>query len=125
MERPKLTFVNLTPHPIDLVFPDGSRGRIPASGEVVRVATERHRLFDVEVCGKLFPVHQVCFGELRGLPPQLPRTYYLVSKLAAEAAAHLNRRDVLMVDQVQKDGDDKIGATSFAIYVKEPPHGRP
>lgn len=102
--------VNCTGHYVDLLLPDGGNVRLEPSGHVARVSSTRTKLFDFPLKGGTFPVYRVRYGVLEGLPPPRPDTLYVVSKMAAIRAAAEGRRDVVMVDDVGKDGANRFGA---------------
>lgn len=59
-------FINLTPHALSLMLPDGSTVVIPPSGTVARVTTEE--VVTGEVAG--VPVVERRFGAVEGLPAE-------------------------------------------------------
>lgn len=64
---------------------------LPPSGIIPRVAmgnTESAPILGI-------PVQSVQYGEIEGLPPASPDTYYIVSGLVAAAAVKVNRTDCL------------------------------
>jgi hypothetical protein len=64
---------------------------LPPSGIIPRVAmgnTESEPILGI-------PVQSVQYGEIEGLPPASPDTYYIVSGLVAAAAVKVNRADCL------------------------------
>jgi hypothetical protein len=72
-----MTFVNLTPHPIKLN--DGTI--FPPSGIVARVASD---LQEVETVSGVQFFRQT-FGEVEGLPEEIPGTIYIVSAMVLAA----------------------------------------
>lgn len=58
--------LNLTPHPITLQFPDGTRVTIPPSGQLARVTTEEV----VVGWASGLPVVSRTLGEATGLPEE-------------------------------------------------------
>lgn len=72
-------FINLTPHALTLVLPDGSTVTIPPSGVVARVTTEE--VVVGQVAG--VPLVERRFGAVDGLPED--GTPCLVSALVAGA----------------------------------------
>jgi hypothetical protein len=64
---------------------------LPPSGIIPRVAmgnTEAEPILGI-------PIQSVQYGEIEGLPPASPDTYYIVSGLVAAAAVKVNRADCL------------------------------
>lgn len=98
------TFVNLTPHALNVERAGMPNLIIPASGEIARVATYRVS------CGKLHPsgiaVEMPSFGEVEGLPdPQLD-TYYIVSGMVLSAVQH--RADVFAPGELVRDESGRV-----------------
>jgi len=92
------TFVNLTPHPIDIV----GLAAIPPSGAVARCA----------VTSVLFGGHggavliRATYGAVVGLPDPLPGVMYLVSGLVRAAVP--TRDDVASPGDLVRDSDGNI-----------------
>jgi hypothetical protein len=72
-----MKFINLTPHAIKLN--DGTT--FPPSGVVARVAAD---LQEVETIGGV-QLYRQTFGDVEGLPEQIPGTIYIVSALVFSA----------------------------------------
>jgi len=89
--------VNLTPHPLTLEV-EGRRVELPPAGPAVRVRTEAREVGRVEVEGVSVPVVETVYGALENLPEPQPGTLYVVSLVAAQAAARLGRADVVAPD---------------------------
>ena len=83
--------INLTPHSITVQNGGGSKV-YPASEIAARVA------FTQKVVGQVdgFSVSKTEYGEVTGLPPQAPDTFYIVSMLVKNAAP--DRQDLLCPD---------------------------
>jgi hypothetical protein len=64
---------------------------LPPSGIIPRVAMGNRE--SAPILG--IPVQSVQYGEIEGLPPASPDTYYIVSGLVAAAAAKVGRSDCL------------------------------
>ena len=105
-----MMLINLTPHTINMVN---------ASGEVTleiepeltpaRCKVEREVAFTVAG----FDVNRSVFGEVVGLPPVQDETWYIVSRIVAEAAK--TRKDLLVPDETVRDEEGRIvGCKSFA-----------
>lgn len=109
--------VNLTPHPIVLCSADGAPViTIPPSGNVARCSTQREMVDRFEVDGVTATVNANTLGNLEGLPDPAPDTYYVVSMIAATAAAKSGRtHDVLVPDEAVRDPQGRvIGCRGFA-----------
>lgn len=78
--------VNLTPHDITVILPDGSKLTIPRSGTVVRVVTKRVLSGTLSTPEGEIPLVRVRYGEIEGLPEKPePDTYYIVSLVVVQA----------------------------------------
>jgi hypothetical protein len=88
--------VNLTPHAINVVQPNGDVLTIPPSGQVARVKT--YSVPAGEVAG--IPVVRVEYGDIEGLPEPQPGTVYIVSTMVILAlrAKGIRRNDVVSPD---------------------------
>jgi hypothetical protein len=92
--------INLTPHSLTLRTNNGEDIVIPPSGTVARVSCKSGSLTEVE--GIPIPVASVdAFGEVEGLPPPAPNTYYIVSALVG---ARVARSDVFTPGTGPNDG---------------------
>lgn len=110
-------FINLTPHPMTLVAPDGSQVVIPASGMVARVKAASTVVRTVSVDGIEFPINRTVFGSVEGLPEPEEGTIYIVSTLVLSALAG-SRSDVVAPDSnsAVRDSDGRIiGVRGFQI----------
>lgn len=87
-----MKFVNLTPHAIKLN--DGTT--FPPSGIVARVASD---LQEVETVGGVTLFRQT-FGEVEGLPEEIPGTMYIVSAMVLNA---VDRKDCVAPATGHKD----------------------
>jgi len=109
-----MRLVNLTPHPITLISPDGEQVTVPPSGTVARVAERMESLGEVVVEGVVVPVVKRSFGELEGLPEPEPGVLYVVSALVAEAAWRVGRSDVVgLADFVRDEQGRVVGARAL------------
>jgi len=99
--------INLTPHPVNIE----GYGEIPPSGKVARASEQRKK--EGEING--ITVNVVTLGNVVDLPPSKPNTFYIVSRVVAEAERG-KRNDLLIPDEPIRDSSGKIiGAKSFAI----------
>lgn len=99
--------VNLTPHPIVVLGPDGEI-TIPASGTVARCSEVS------EVIGELngVPVIRKSFGQVVNLPEPEEGVVYIVSALVAQAAK--DRDDVVFPGNLVRDDQGNIkGLNAF------------
>jgi hypothetical protein len=113
-----VNLVNCTPHPIRLLAGEPGAERVldlPPSGAVARAAEQRQQVGTVEAGGVSLPVYEVSYGDLEGLPEPAPGTVYIVSAIAARAAAAAGRQDCLVVADPVRDGEGRItGARALA-----------
>lgn len=101
--------VNLTPHAITIVSPDGGKTVIDPSGEIARV-TETHTPAGT-VDG--VPIVTVTYGEVTGLPAGDGECAYIVSALVAAALPH--RSDLLVpVGQIRDEAGRIAGCTGLS-----------
>ena len=75
--------LNLTPHVIVLIRPDGSEITIPPSGIIARVTTTEHAVGNRRVHNSAFPAVRREFGPVIGLPEG--RVHCIVSALVLSA----------------------------------------
>lgn len=114
------TLVNATPHVVS-IYLDGPFSATPSiidvrpSGILARATEIREpdALFDFTLATGGEPVAQVVvnrvvYGELSGLPEPTAGTYYIVSRVAAEAGKAAGRDDLLVVDQTVRDDQGRI-----------------
>lgn len=80
-----MKLLNMTPHAIHVVAdnsPDAQVVTIPASGDVVRVFTQKIKSADVAG----LPIFTVTYGDIEGIPQVLDDdTYYVVSSMVLAA----------------------------------------
>jgi len=108
-----LKIVNLTPHPLRFVLPDGSEMEIPPSGTVARLE-ER-----IEPAGQVagIPVIRKTLGRLVNLPEPEPNTIYVASLPVAQAASADGRTDVYAIGESLRDEQGRVvGAKSLATF---------
>jgi hypothetical protein len=118
------TFVNYTPHDVNLILGEGLTLTIPRSGETVRVTDERNVVDTVNVDGHPVEIRRVSYGEAylinrdgdrRPLPDKQEGTVMLVSALAGTGLLAVGRTDFLIVDGLVRDENGRpLGATGFA-----------
>ena len=114
MSREIKKILNYTHHTINLMIDGGDSISLPKHG-VVRAATARHFLEDLELHGTKIPVNKTKFGSVVGLPEKEEGTIIVVSGITAYALKG-KRDDVYIVDElIRKDGV-VIGAKNLAIY---------
>jgi hypothetical protein len=103
-------FVNLTPHEVNI-----NGVSFPPSGQIARAAEKRklsHYVSDN------IPVNRVLLGDISGVPAPQEGTYYIVSRIVAEAMRF--RNDLLVPDDLIRDNSGRvIGAKAFACFYKE------
>jgi hypothetical protein len=72
-----MKLINLTPHAISLN--DGTT--FPPSGRVARVAADLQQVGEIDG----IPVYRQVFGDVEGLPVEIPGTMYIVSGMVLAA----------------------------------------
>lgn len=101
-------FINLTPHDITIITESGN-SVFPATGKVARVKVESKEIGNVAG----IPVMKNFYSDVEGLPDTNEGTYYLVSKIVADAVPY--RNDVLIPnDSVRDENGRIIGCRNFA-----------
>lgn len=105
-----MKLVNLTAHEIVLVGADGQPALVlPPSGNLARCSTTREVVTKVAVDGHAIPVTRTTLGELTGLPDPTEGVGYVVSLVAATAAAKAGRvADVFVPDDSVRDEKGRI-----------------
>jgi len=109
-------FMNLTPHAVTVCDPTGAViATIPPSGQLARVKPLPVVVGAVEIDGHSVPVRVNDYGPLQGLPDPAPDTLFIVSLLAASAAARLGRiADIIVPDDTVRDSAGQIlGCRAF------------
>jgi hypothetical protein len=110
------TIVNLTPHPINLYWDNGSGYKeegetIPSSGFARAKQTSK-------TTGSLngYPVKKVEFGGSEGMPAPIPGVNFVVSEITARALKAEGRtEDIFIVTDLVRDENGRIiGCESFA-----------
>lgn len=103
-------FVNLTPHEVTLVDDAGSVLLVIAPEAIsARCAVKREIAFTADGV----QVNRSVFGEVIGLPVPAEGTWFIVSRIVAEAAT--DRFDLLVPDEtVRNEAGQIIGCKSFA-----------
>jgi hypothetical protein len=96
-----MNFINLTPHELNIVREDGTIMNIPASGDVVRLATTM--IAKETIAG--IPVTAQIMGDITGLPKPQEDTIFLVSALVMLEA---QRADVMSPGPAVRDNDGRI-----------------
>ena len=102
-------FVNLTPHEVTLVNDQGDITLvIEPEGTPARCVVKREIAFIADGIS----VNKSVFGEVVGLPEPIEGTWYIVSRIVAEAA---QRSDLLVPDETVRNQEGQIvGCKSFA-----------
>lgn len=110
-----IEFVNLTPHELNVQKEDGSFLALPASGTVARVKAETVTMAHI---GGVAITGQKFSDDIEGVPPRKDdNTYYVVSRLAAQALAEKDRaEDILIPGPAIRDEQGKVvGCEGLAI----------
>ena len=102
--------VNLTPHQITLIRPDGSKIVLPKSNDPARVR------MTTEVVGEVqgIPLKRTVYGEVMSLPAPRDGVVYVVSTLVLKRIDM--RQDLVAPMDVFRDDDGKpLGAQSLNV----------
>lgn len=104
-----MTFINCTPHPINLVGQDGSVNTLP-KGEVVPRLSQSNKIVDV-VDG--VSITETQFGDIQDMPEPKDGVLYIVSRLVLSAAK--GRNDLVVPNELVRDDNGNIvGCKSLA-----------
>jgi len=107
--------INLTPHPVILVFDDGSTYEVPASGRIARVETVQEVTGYITINEKQFPIMRQKYGEVKGLPEAQEGVLYVVSNVVAQALGGKRPDVVVPADFVRDEQGRIIGCKAFAV----------
>jgi len=98
--------INLTPHSIELVDDEGNLiVSLPSVG-IARAREQVEYTRPVEVDGWVVPVARVSYGSLEGVPDPGYGTFYVVSRICAEAAPE--REDLLVPGPAVRDPQGRV-----------------
>ena len=98
------TLVNLTPHALVLIAPDGCETVVPASGTIARVGSTPGSV-QVREGFPCMVATATVFGEVTGLPAPQDGTVFIVSGLVGSAlAGRVRRIDVFVPGTGPNDG---------------------
>ena len=115
-----MRLVNLTPHPLSVVCPDGQTLQVPPSGTIARVAVTRRPAGQLRVEGASLDVHVVEYGDVEGLPEPEAGVIYVVSALVA---SRVPRPDVYAPGELVRDEAGRVvgcrGLTASVTRVHE------
>ncbi len=113
MQRTQSAFVNLTPHAVTLVTPDGAI-TWPPSGQVARVSTEVESVG----CAGLAPLRVEQPGPVTGLPEPQRGTWLIVSAQVRTACP--DRLDLVSPGALVRDGAGQVvGCEAFIVNPSE------
>lgn len=103
-----MTFVNLTPHTVNI---QGQGGRdIAPSGAVARCSQSNVLVREIDG----IPVTRQTFGKVEGLPAPVEGTFYIVSRMVASACP--NRRDLVIPGPlVRNEQGQPVGCDGLSI----------
>jgi hypothetical protein len=102
--------INLTPHVVRVVLPDGEIRVIPPSGVVARVSQM------ITVIGEAdgIPLMRATYGPVVGLPDAQPDTIYVVSAMVRAACP--GRKDVASPGDLIRDKDGQpVGCSGLIL----------
>ena len=106
-----MKILNYTPHTISLLDADGCTTEYASNG----VARCKEQKVVIGSAGG-YPVYNVTYCELSGLPDVEDNTVIVVSALAAQAAKAVGRNDCYIVaDTVRNDAGQVVGAKGLAV----------
>lgn len=94
--------INLTPHTIAFILPNGEKMEIPASGQLARVSVRTETVGEIDG----IPVTMSVFGNVEGLPAPKDGVIYVVSSLVAGRVPE--RSDVFIPNESIRDESGRI-----------------
>jgi hypothetical protein len=104
------TFVNLTPHILNIIDVNNNIMDIPPSGKIARVSSTSAIVATINNVN----VTQQTFGDVIDLPDAQDDIVYIVSRMVKDRVAH--RSDVLVPGASVRDADGKvIGANGLSL----------
>lgn len=104
IENPEV--VNLTPHEVGFVLPDGTEKKFAPSGTIARC-----KAYTVQTgqCVMGIPVTETQMGDLEDLPDPVPGYVFVVSRVVADKAKKLGRVDDLFIpNESIRDSEGRI-----------------
>ena len=103
--------VNLTPHDISVLDEDNALiWRYEKSDSPARCSVNRHRVGEIG----LIPLYESEFGKVENLPEPQKGTWFIVSRIVAEAMKGI-RNDLIIPDDTVRDDEGRIiGCKGFA-----------
>lgn len=106
-----MQIINLTPHDINVVKGDDDIVTFPRTGTVARVAQSSSQ---INMPGANVPFTRSAFGDVTDLPAPAQDTYYIVSRMVADAAK--DRTDLVVPNGlVRDDAGNIIGCQSLDL----------
>jgi hypothetical protein len=96
------TIINLTPHTINFILPNGEKMEIPASGNLARVSVHTETVGEING----IPITTSVFGEVEGLPAFEDGVVYIVSSLVAQRCG--DRKDIFIPNESVRDENGRI-----------------
>jgi hypothetical protein len=103
--------VNLTPHPLHVIVGETTHTILPTAPPA-RADVTREQIGTIDAGAFHVPLFRTTFGAITGLPEPEEGVVYLVSNIVAQA---VRRDDVLIVDDMVRDGEGRIlGCRAFA-----------
>jgi len=102
------TFVNLTPHDVNVVMTDGSIVTFERSGTIARCSV------DTELVDRVngIELSRATFGAVDNVPDSVPDTWYIVSMLVRNALSY--RDDLVSPGELVRNSDGVvIGCKGF------------
>jgi hypothetical protein len=108
------TLINLTAHTINILDSEGNEiVAVPPSGTIARCENLSEHQSDIVVNGKKIPLNVKMFGKTENLPEYKRFTLYIVSFIVQQA--NPDRRDLIVVDEVVREGSLIKGNKAFCI----------
>jgi len=111
-----MRLINLTPHAINVLCADGSAAVIPSTAPPARCEESRADFGTMtDDAGRVIRIIELRRGQVYDLPPVAPHTRYIVSALVALAKP--NRNDLLVVDEIVRNGNRQVIGCRALAYL--------
>ena len=111
-----MRLVNLTPHEINIIARDGSAVSIPLTAPATRCEESRSEFGTMtDEVGHSIRIIELRRGQVYDLPPVTLGVRYIVS--AVVALAQPDRTDLLVVDEIVRNGDGRVVGCRALAYL--------
>ncbi|MCY4128087.1 MAG: hypothetical protein OXG15_02465 [Gammaproteobacteria bacterium] len=103
-----MKIINTTPHPVNVRSTDGGFVTIWGNEFPSRASIRTHVLGTTVIDGHPVEINRVAYGDVEGLPDPQRDTFYIVSRIVAEACP--DRVDLLVTGKAIRNGSGSVVA---------------